>query len=100
MSPCATLVLRHNSARRLQIQAQRFRSVALHPLFPCAPTRRQRELEPAYALKDVEYLLDLCREVELRARWLTRKEGISLGEQIRPDLVAQLESLVRTLRRS
>ena len=58
-----------------------------------------RALEAAHPLKDVEHLLDLCREIELRARWLTRDQGIAIGRRIDPQLIARLESLVGTIRR-
>ena len=61
---------------------------------------QSRALEAAYALKDVEHLLDLCREIELRARWLTREQGIAIGERLDPDLIPRLESLVRIVRRN
>ncbi len=59
---------------------------------------RPRALGDAYALHDIERLLELCREVELRARWLTREQGIEIGRQIVPDMFPKLEALVRTLR--
>jgi hypothetical protein len=60
---------------------------------------RPRALDATYALKEVKHLLDLCREVELRARWLTREQGISIGQRLDPELIPKVESLVRTLRR-
>jgi hypothetical protein len=65
-------------------------------VYMCAPRPRTHAAD---ALNDVEHLLDLCREVELRGRWLTCEEGISIGKRLPPELMTKLESLVRTLHR-
>ena len=56
-------------------------------------------LAAARALRDVDHLLDLCREIELRGRWLTREQGIELGQHLVPELFPRLESIVRSLRK-
>jgi len=61
------------------------------------PGARLRELEAAYALKDFEHFLDLCREIELRGGRLTRERRLWTYERLDSELILDLESLLRTL---
>ncbi len=60
------------------------------------PVPRSRALEAAYALKDVEYLRELCHEVRLRTRRRV-VERIAIGQRLDPELIPKLEALVRGL---